>query len=176
MNTPTHAALNFLVLGRQPGTRRAWIFLGAVLPDLPMFGFYLFETLFHGEPAARIFGELYFQPGWQALFNVFHSIPLFLLIAFWSWWRRSAAGQAFATSLLLHSLVDWPTHLEDAHAYLWPLWRQPLPGVISYWHPGSPLWVAELAIIAAAVGWVAWERSSEPEPARQRAIEVAKNV
>ena len=54
------------------------------------------------------------------------------------------------------SLVDWPTHLEDAHAYFWPLWREPLPGVFSYWH-SSRMSAFELGIIAFAVSWIACE-------------------
>jgi hypothetical protein len=167
VNTPTHAALNFLVLGRRPGTPRAWIVFAAVLPDLPIFAFFLFEVHVRQEPIERIFREIYFQPGWQALFDAFHSIPIFLLLGAWFLWRRNRTGQLFAASLLLHSLVDWPTHLEDAHAYFWPILARPLPGVVSYWHPGSWFWILEIAIIAAAVG--AWLREKLSAPARRPA-------
>ena len=156
MHTPTHAALNFLVLGRSPGSPRLWILVGAVLPDVPMFGFFLYEHFVHGESATHIFQDLYFTPRWQMVFDVSHSIPLFLLVAAVFWWRESRAGLLFATSLLLHSLVDWPTHLEDAHAYFWPLWREPLRGAVSYWH-SFRMGVFELGIIVAAVAWVARE-------------------
>jgi hypothetical protein len=155
VHTPTHAALNFLALGRKPDSPRGWILLGAVLPDAPMFGFFLYESLVRGESAERIFRELYFEPGWQTLFDVFHSIPLFLVLAAAFWWWRNRRGLAFALSLLLHAVVDWPTHLEDAHAYLWPFWREPLPGFISYWHRGSFL-MLELALILGALAW--WMR------------------
>src|SRR5262249_55938210 len=83
VNTPAHAALNFLVLGRRPASPRAWIVFAAVLPDLPMFAFFLFEAHVRHEPIERIFREIYFQPGWQALFDAFHSIPIFLLLGAW---------------------------------------------------------------------------------------------
>jgi hypothetical protein len=164
MHTPTHAALNFLVLGRDPGSPRLWIVMGAVLPDVPMFGFFLYERFVRGEATRRIFQDLYFEPHWQTLFDVSHSIPLFLLFAAFFWWRRSSTGLLFAISLLLHSLVDWPTHLEDAHAYFWPIWREPLRGVVSYWHGGSPLWALELGIIFLAVSWMTWETASRRRP------------
>src|SRR5262249_45808714 len=95
----------------------------------------------------------------------FHSIPIFLLLGGWFLWRRNRPGQFCAASLLLHSLVDWPTHLEDAHAYFWPILRRPLPGVVSYWHPGSWFWILEIAIIAAALG--TWLREKPGAPARR---------
>jgi hypothetical protein len=101
MHTPTHAALNFLVLGRDPGSPRLWIVMGAVLPDVPMFGFFLYERFVRGEATRRIFQDLYFEPHWQTLFDVSHSIPLFLLFAAFFWWRRSSTGLLFAISLLL---------------------------------------------------------------------------
>ena len=158
MNTPTHAALNFLVLGRKPEAPRAWIVLGAVLPDVPMFAFFVYERQFRGEPIGRIFRETYFRPEWQTLFDAFHSVPIFALLGLWFLWRRNRTGQLFAASLLLHSLVDWPTHLEDAHAYFWPIWRKPLRGFVSYWHPGSSFWLLELSICASALAWLAVER------------------
>ena len=160
MHTPTHAALNFLVLGRDPESPRLWIVAGAVLPDVPMFGFFAYERFVRGEATARIFQDLYFEPRWRTLFDVSHSIPLFLGLAALSWWRQSNTGMLFAISLLLHSLVDWPTHLEDAHAYLWPLWREPLRGVVSYWHFGSSLWALELGIVVSAIAWMTWEKAA----------------
>ena len=160
MNTPTHAALNFLVLGRKREAPRAWIVAAAVLPDVPMFAFFLYESLVRGEPARRIFGETYFEPRWQTLFDVSHSIPIFAVLGLWFLWRRNRTGQLFAASLILHSLVDWPTHLEDAHAYFWPIWREPLRGFISYWHAGSRFWLVELGICVAAVIWILAERGA----------------
>ena len=160
MHTPTHAALNFLVLGRNPQSPRLWILAGAVLPDVPMFGFFLYERFVRGETARHTFQDLYFEARWQTLFDTSHSIPLFLLIAALFWWRKNRSGVLFSMSLLLHSLVDWPTHLEDAHAYFWPLWRERLPGVVSYWHFGSPMWALELGIIVFAVSWITWETAS----------------
>jgi hypothetical protein len=137
-----------------------------VLPDVPMFIFYFVEAHVFHQRIETIFREIYFQPGWQMVFDVSHSIPIFLAVLFWFWRRGNPTGELFAASLLLHSLVDWPTHLEDAHAYLWPFWRHPLPGVISYWHPGSRIWMFELAIIAGAVGWIAWEKAAAARSSR----------
>jgi hypothetical protein len=158
VNTPTHAALNFLVLGRRPGAPRGWIVTGAILPDLPMYAFFVLQVYVFREPWEEIWRRIYFQPNWQTVFDAFHSIPIFLVIGAWFCWRRNPRGEVFAVSLLMHSLVDWPTHLEDAHAYFWPIWRQPMHGVMSYWHPGSPMWMVELSLLFAAGAWRVAER------------------
>ena len=121
-----------------------------------MFGFFVYERFVRSEPIRSIFQQLYLEPGWRTVFDVSHSVPVFLVLAAFFWWRESRSGLLFAMSLLLHSLVDWPTHLEDAHAYFWPLWREPLPGVVSYWHSVS-MWALELGIIVLALVWLARE-------------------
>ena len=59
------------------GSRRAYakpVLAGAVIPDLPMFAFYLWERLVSGASEQAIWGRLYFRPGWQDFFDGFNSI------------------------------------------------------------------------------------------------------
>ncbi len=59
MNTPAHAVLNMLVLGR--GRRRIlWllIFLGALLPDVPILLFYFLQGVILREPEPYIWWEV----------------------------------------------------------------------------------------------------------------------
>ena len=154
MNTPAHVALNALVLGRgrfQPH----WLAItaGALLPDLPMVGFYLLEGIGFGTPERVIWGQLYFEPGWQSFFDAFNSLPLIALAALFAWRARATAALAFLASMALHCLADLPLHREDAHAHFWPLssWRFLSP--ISYWDPrhgGLVFLGAELALLVAA--------------------------
>ncbi len=77
MNTPAHLILNALVLGR-----RHWqphwlpITAGALIPDLPMVAFYFYQRVVAGNPEPFIWGHAYFEPSWQAFFDVFNSLPL----------------------------------------------------------------------------------------------------
>ena len=154
MNTPAHVALNALVLGRgrfQPH----WLAItaGALLPDLPMVGFYLIERIGRGTPERVIWGELYFDPGWQSFFDAFNSLPLIALAGFFAWRTGATAALAFLSSMALHCLADLPLHREDAHAHFWPLtnWRFLSP--ISYWDPrhGGAVFLAfELGLLVAA--------------------------
>ena len=67
MNTPAHVALNALLLGRGR-FESDWgaITAGSLMPDLPMVGFYLVERFGRGTPEGVIWGQLYFDPDWQA--------------------------------------------------------------------------------------------------------------
>ena len=51
MNTPAHWVLSAVVLGRGRW-RDAWhpLMAGAIAPDLPMLGFYVYERLVVGSP------------------------------------------------------------------------------------------------------------------------------
>ena len=65
MNTPAHAVLNLVLLSR--GARPAApapVLFGALLPDLPMFLFYLWERLLVGLPEREIWSRAYYEPGW----------------------------------------------------------------------------------------------------------------
>ncbi len=149
MNTPTHIALNYLVFHRQKGVVIKWVLLGAFLPDLPMLAFYVYQRYLMDVSWHVIWRDVYYQPDWQTLFNFSHSIPLAVGLFLFFYFRKNTAGQFFCLSLILHSLVDWPTHLEDAHAYFWPLYREKLPGFISYWRE-SYFWLIEYGIIFLA--------------------------
>jgi hypothetical protein len=136
MNTPAHAIINLALLGRGDAERsRGWILAGAVLPDVPMFGFYLWQRLVVGEPESRIWGALYFEPDWQTFFDWFNSIPLAglgCLVA----WRLGHHGLAWLfASVALHCAIDLPLHHDDAHRHFLPVsgWRFESP--VSYWDP-----------------------------------------
>ena len=76
MNTPAHVVLNLLVLAspRRPRLTAA-IVTGALLPDAPMFVFYLWQK-WAGAPERLIWGARYFEPAWQAFFDLTNSLPL----------------------------------------------------------------------------------------------------
>jgi hypothetical protein len=154
VNTPAHVALNALLLGRG-GWQPHWLAVtaGALLPDLPMVGFYLLERVGRGTPERVIWGQLYFDPGWQSFFDAFNSLPLIGLAALIAWRAGATQALAFLASMALHCLADLPLHREDAHAHFWPLtsWRFLSP--ISYWDPrhgGLVFLTLELALLLAA--------------------------
>ena len=158
MNTPGHAVLNVALLGKKGHPERALpILLGALLPDIPIFFFFIWERLVRGVPDRLIWSERYFDPAWQRCFDVAHSIPL-ALAAYLIARRTYPALALLSSSLILHSLADLPLHHDDAHRHFLPFsaWRYMSP--ISYWDPARHGAIAALGevvtvVIAAAVVW-----------------------
>jgi len=136
MNTPAHAVANLLILGRKNKPQQSLpIVIGAILPDLPMLGFYLYEKLLMGAPEELIWSTLYFTPRWQHFFDIFNSLPLMLiglLIV-----RRFGPDclRPLLLSMALHVFGDLPLHHDDAHAHFFPLSNWHFESPVSYWDP-----------------------------------------
>ena len=70
MNTPAHAVVNLVVLGRMNRPEQTGpILAGAILPDLPMLAFYLYAKMGQGLTEGAIWSQAYFETGWQAFFD-----------------------------------------------------------------------------------------------------------
>ena len=136
MNTPAHVVFNALVLGR--GSWRGAslpITAGSLMPDLPMFAFYVYQRGGLNNPEDFIWSDAYFQPNWQLFFDLFNSIPLLCLAAIISWRARAFRVLAFVASMIVHCLTDLPLHHDDAHAHFLPISRWRFESPISYWDP-----------------------------------------
>lgn len=153
MNTPAHLILNVALAtggGRTELARPA--LLGALLPDLPMFLFFLWERGVAGTPDAILWNEIYFQAGWQDFFDVFNSIPLALLGLALAHRARSRAGLALFASMLLHHGFDLALHHDDAHRHFLPFSDLRVTSPVSYWDPrhhGAWAALGELGIVTA---------------------------
>jgi len=147
--------INLLILsGSDDRKLTPFIVIGAVLPDVGMFIFYLWQlTLGTGE--STIWSVEYHRAGWQAIFDLSHSIPLALFGMLIGWKTNRPWLLVFFISILLHTLGDLPLHQEDAHRHFFPLsdWRFFSP--VSYWNPdyyGNWVSLLEcLAVIASAI-------------------------
>ena len=151
MNTPSHYILNLAILGKTiaPDANVA-ITIGAVLPDLPIFIFYLVTKFVYKLPEQEIWNRVYYEPFWQNLVAIFHSIPLALiggvLSAYYGW----KIGAIFFLSMILHSLLDLPVHNDDAHRHFFPFSDYRFISPISYWdtkHYGNIVALGELSLV-----------------------------
>ncbi len=157
MNTPAHAIINLLLFRKSAReTHAVAIVAGALLPDAPMLVFYLWARL-SGMSERTIWHDGYYDPGWQALFDAFHSFPLLGLAWLLAWRARMRALSLFFASMVMHSLFDFPFHHNDAHRHFWPLSDFRFLSPISYWDPayyGQYVSVLELLVVVAGGAWL----------------------
>ena len=135
MTTHSHAILNIALLSKRdkPFLHR-YAFIGAVLPDLPLFIFFIIESIIRKTPEAELWGSLYFTEAWQNFFDIFNSVPLILiLLGIGYYLLNSEKITVFAWSLLIHCAFDLLTHNDDGHHHLYPLSDFAFESPISYW-------------------------------------------
>jgi hypothetical protein len=154
VNTPSHAIINLFLLGKQSLPQANLpIFVGAILPDIPIFLFYGWAKLIARQSEKQIWSETYYKPFWQTIVAIFHSIPLALagwLIADYFKWESL---DILFISLVLHSLGDLPVHNDDAHRHFFPLSNYRFISPISYWdrkHHGAIVSLVELSLVLLA--------------------------
>jgi hypothetical protein len=60
MNTPAHVIVNLLILGQKKRPKNTFpIVVGALLPDLPMLFFYLYEKVYRKMAEVSIWAHAY---------------------------------------------------------------------------------------------------------------------
>ena len=135
MTTHSHAILNIALLSKRdkPFLHR-YAFIGAVLPDLPLFIFFIIESIIRKTPQHELWGSLYFTEAWQNFFDIFNSVPLILiLLGIGYYLLNSERITVFAWSLLVHCAFDLLTHNDDGHHHFYPLSNFAFESPISYW-------------------------------------------
>ena len=166
MITPAHVAASVLIWRDEKGWWAAGaVGLGALLPDLPMYGFYAYQKLWAGMSEREICHKLYFEENWQLLFDLLNSIPLTLLAVAICHRIGCRLGLLLAGSAVVHMLCDLPLHHDDAHRHFLPLTNWRLESPISYWDPqhyGHIFAVFELLFGIAASVYVAFRGHHKP--------------
>lgn len=136
MNTPAHVIVNLLVLSRNKNTKTVGsIVIGSILSDIPMFLFYGWVKFVQKLPESKIWSEAYYYGNWQNFFDLFNSLPLFIVGYLIAKQRKSNWFCFFFASLMLHVAGDFLLHNDDAHRHFFPIsdWRFQSP--VSYWNP-----------------------------------------
>jgi hypothetical protein len=167
MNTPAHLAVNLLLLTRKDRPDLVWpAAAGSIAPDVPMIVFYGWARLWVKLPEAEIWRSAYFHPGWQAVIDLGHSMPLSVLavIVFAAAGRPGAA--VFFAAMGLHAAGDLLLHHDDAHRHLFPIsnWRFNSP--VSYWDPAHHgVLFRGLEVVAVALSaWLLCRRFPRSRP------------
>ena len=135
MTTQSHVILNIALLSKRGKPHRhLYAFIGAVLPDLPIFIFFIIESLILKTPQCELWETRYFTEAWQNFFDIFNSVPLIvILLGIGYYLRNSEKVTVFAWSLLTHCGFDFLTHNDDGHHHLYPFSDFAFQSPISYW-------------------------------------------
>jgi len=153
MNTPAHAMINLMLLGRKERPRgQGAVVLGAILPDIPMVGFYFVQKVMRGEREEKIWRELYYMPEWQNLFDSFNSLPFMAVGLALCVIKKLKWGILFFGSMMLHVLGDFFLHHHDAHRHFFPLWDWRFYSPVSYWDPKFHGMTVSILEILAVIG------------------------
>jgi len=165
VNTPAHMALSVFIWSEEPGwAAAAAITIGAWLPDMPMFAFYVYQKI-RGVDDKKIWSDVYYHPRWQLFFDIPNSFPLMLTTLVICLALGLDLGVLLAASATLHLLCDFPLHHEDAHRHLLPFtgWRFLSP--VSYWDPrryGNIFLGFEILLVIGTCSSVILESANNP--------------
>ncbi len=174
MNTPTHLLIGAAILARPRGNTethtpeppwRNWeVVLGALAPDAALFVMFAWMRWVVGVSEETLWDEVYWRDGWQSLFAMGNSFPVYVTLLAIAWFNRSYLWgrvlSVFALAALLHLAFDLPFHHDDAHRHFWPVsdWRFRSP--LSYWNPahhGDVVGIVE-AVLAIGLIVLLWRR------------------
>ncbi len=134
MNTPAHLIFGMAAFGRPGNTGvTAAALLGAFLPDLSLYAMVLWARFVTDVPARTIFREYYYSDEWMAVFAIDNSFFVWGTVLGIALWQRSAVLVALAGSALLHLVLDFTLHNEDARPHFWPLTDWKFLSPLSYW-------------------------------------------
>jgi hypothetical protein len=153
MNAPGHYLLNLALLGKinAPNYNVA-VTLGAIVPDAPIFIFYLVAKFIYKLPERQIWSQTYYEPFWQNFVAWFDSFPIATIaigVCFYFGWQQ---GVIVFASLFLHSVFDFPVHHNDAHRHFFPFSNYRFLGTLSYWdRKYHAQWVALAEMLLAVV-------------------------
>ena len=146
MNSQSHVIINLvpqLKLAKEDKPAIVgWAVFGSLLPDIPMFFFFVYATFIKGLPQGIIWQHAYYQHDWQVLFNVFNSIPIYLLLFGLFYYFKRTGPALFALGGLLHGLGDLFLHHDDGHAHFWPFSDWVFQSPVSYWDPAHYGYIA----------------------------------
>ena len=150
--------------GAQNKRRLGAFILGAVLPDLPTYLFFIYFTFIAGVSQAELWDSIYFDSAWTPFITLSHSFIL--------WPLALAVGHAFgyrflkwlAVSATVHILIDFFVHAEDAYRHFYPLTNWTFNSPISYWNPtyyGNIVGSIDTIIVALLLLWLYRSSSSK---------------
>ncbi len=166
MITPSHLIYSWALAKRTEKTapdglakhRTTAFVVGALLPDIPVYVFFLVYGVLLGYGHEQLWDNMYFNSGWSVAFTLSHSLLLWPGIYLVAKYKRWFIAQWVAISAIFHVVVDFCVHTADAYKHFWPLtdWRFVSP--ISYWDRtsyGQYVGCFDAALVLGFLWWLA---------------------
>ena len=167
MITPSHLIYSW-ALGKwtekvpNPGRLRLFV-LGGFLPDVPVYVFFIVHGLLLGTSGQLMWDDMYFDSAWTPFFTLSHSLILWPLALLLGYWLRIAWLRYIATAGVLHVILDFFVHHDDAYRHFWPLFDWKFASPLSYYDPafyGTQVGIIDAAVVVALLVWLLHNTSS----------------
>jgi hypothetical protein len=143
---------------RAPDKPRTLAFVaGGLVPDLPTYVFFFVHTVFLGTSQQTMWDTLYFNSAWSPILTLSHSLLLWPLLLLFAVYTKRTLLTFFTTSALLHILLDFFVHHNDAYRHFWPLTDWKFISPISYWDPryyGNWVGLLDTVLIIILLLWL----------------------
>ncbi len=163
MNTQSHAIITYYLVRKGleqrsflPPVINTVLFCGALAPDFHLYIFFGWYTAIQPVSQQVIWEELYFRHDWQVIFDLFHSLPMWIAAGLIFRYSGLARGALFCLAAGLSALQDFLVHHGDAHAHFYPFSKFRFQSPVSYWNPehyGQYFSIIEIVLSLAAGIW-----------------------
>ena len=164
MNTQSHAIISYYIVRKGleqrsflPPAINTVLFCGGLAPDFPLYIFFGWYTAIQPASQQVIWRELYFRQDWQVIFDLSHSLPMWIAAGLIFWYFKLARSSLFCLAAGLSALQDFLVHHGDAHAHFYPLSSFRFQSPVSYWNPkhyGHYFSIIEIVLSVAAGVWI----------------------
>jgi len=136
MNTPAHLIFGITAFGRKDMQAITWAAAaGALIPDLSLYLLAGNQLLLQGTDPDEVFNHMYFSEEWHRIFRVDNSFILWGIVLGLAVMAKSRVFIALTGAAVLHLLLDFPLHHDDARAHFWPITDWKFESPVSYWDP-----------------------------------------
>lgn len=170
MNTPEHGIISLIILDHGKKNLTLPIALGAILPETPIFLFWLIQKFILSKPEAWIWSLTHHRPAWQLSVDLLNSLPIILVALLIVLWVKHPWLIAFFASAALHLLCDLPFHGKDAWHHLLSFKPWQFDYCISYQQStagASWYYITEIALVLVGTLYLIRKKT---QPTRTAAI------
>jgi hypothetical protein len=153
MITPSHIIYGW-ALGKatekSPDKPRTLAFvIGSFLPDIPVYVFFFVHTFLLGTSQQLMWDELYFDSAWSPVITLSHSLLMWPILLLGATFFKHKLLQYISAAALLHVVMDFFVHHDDAYRHFWPVSDWKFYSPLSYWDPAYyGTWVGAIDAVA----------------------------